>query len=51
MRIIAIALTWYDTWQTWRNQKHRSGWDNPVTGTDLLASMAAASRRRKDPLP
>lgn len=34
-----------------REARHRCGWDNPVTGTDLLAKMVEADRRNRSPLP
>lgn len=34
-----------------RNQQHRSGWDSPITGNDLLAAMLRADERKRSPLP
>lgn len=42
---------WYTNWQARREQKHRSEWDSPVTGTDLLGSMLAVQHRKQRPLP
>jgi len=48
-------LLWLDVWFAARrarlNEKHRSGWDSPVTGTDLLGAMVASHRRKRRPLP
>lgn len=55
MVITAIARRLYAKWRArcdrraWH--KHKSGWDNPTTGTDLLELMVQANRRKKDPLP
>lgn len=51
MLIIATVRSWYAKWQTWRNDKHRSNWDNPATGTDLLARMIETKKRKENPLP
>jgi hypothetical protein len=49
--MLATARTLWKRWRARSNAKHRSGWDNPTTGADLLAAMIQTNRRRKDPLP
>lgn len=51
MRILDLSRTWYTSWRRKVNDKHRSGWDSPVTGTDLLKSMLEAEKRKDHPLP
>ncbi len=51
MSIRAAVRSWFARWRPGSNDKHQSGWDNPANGTDLLATMLAAQRRRKKPLP
>ena len=38
-------------WRERRRSKHLSGWDSPVTGTDLLKAMLDSDKRRREPLP
>jgi hypothetical protein len=51
MRVTATVRTWFANWRRRADDKHRSGWDNPTTGADLLAAMVDRERAKKRKLP
>lgn len=51
MKITEPVSRWFANWRVRRNQRDISAWDNPATGTDLLAAMLSTNKRRKEPLP
>ena len=41
-----LIASWLQRLRKRRADRHRSGWDNPVTGTDLLAAMLNTNKQR-----